>query len=196
METYLVKTILPSEHFDVCTLSHSLSVSMIEDVNVIDIFFVPYSELGNVVHWVHEIISCLTFQLQSAMDLIEINLWIPSNFLPPAIQILVRKIIKKHMPHDWEYECTRYNSAKFGDCVNALRSHIQLVKMCENGRGHCSKFTSDFNDLILSDMESMSTLCSTMRSGNSPYDYLRNSSLMRKLKYLRLNGTTQVSLAS
>ena len=144
----LVQTIFPSEQLHVCTLSHSLSASMIVDVNVIDVFFVPYAELGNVVHWVQEIISGLTVQLQSAMDLIEINLWVPSNFLPPAIQTLVKKIIKKHMPNDWEYKCTQYNSAKFGDCVTALRSHIQLVKMCENGRGNCSKFTSDFSDII------------------------------------------------
>jgi len=49
---------------------------MIEDVNVIDVFFVPYSKLGNVVHWVQEIFSGLKHQIQSAMDLIEVNLWI------------------------------------------------------------------------------------------------------------------------
>jgi len=73
------------------------------------------------------------------MELIEVSLWIPAQFIKPATQkIILQEIIKSSIPEDWAYECNHYNAAKFGDSIAAMRCHVQIVKMCENGRGSCS----------------------------------------------------------
>ena len=139
----LFKELFPSETFEVCQLAQSLDANAISTANMIDIFFIPYSKLGNIIHWTHGILDAIKHQLADAMELVELNLWIPSKFMNHDTQKLVLHLIKESIPEDWAFECHHYNAAKFGDCVAAMRCHIQIVKLCENGRGVCSKFQSD-----------------------------------------------------
>jgi len=52
----LFKALYPSEPFDALHLEQSLCPTTIERANIIDIFFIPYSQLGNIMHWVHGIL--------------------------------------------------------------------------------------------------------------------------------------------
>ena len=55
----LFKALDPSEPFDVLHLEESLCSATIERANIIDIFFIPYSRLCNIMHWVHGIFKKL-----------------------------------------------------------------------------------------------------------------------------------------
>ena len=141
----LFRELFPTESFRVCSLIQSLDTAVVSTSNIIDIFFIPYSSLGNIIHWIHAIFDALESQFEAAMGLMELNLWSPSQFVTPTTQTLLLKVTQKRIPEDWAYECNHYNAAKFGGCVLAMRCHIQIVKMCENGRGACSKFKRDWD---------------------------------------------------
>jgi len=144
----LFKALYPSEPFDVLHLEESPYSATIERANIIDIFFIPYSRLGNIMHWVHGIFENLEVHFKSSGELLELNLWIPSKFIEPKIQAEILAIIRKRLQEDWEYRCTHYNAAEFGDCVCAMRCYIQIIKVCERGRGRCNPFTTDSDPWI------------------------------------------------
>ena len=138
----LVNVLFPNEDTRICTLEDIFTSTFMIGFNVVDLFYIPYSAIGNIMHWVHSIFSNLSDIWDSSDDLIEINLWIPSTFLNEDIQTRIKAVVSVHMPQDWDISCTQYNATQFGDCVAAQRCHIQLLKVCENGRGSCHKFTS------------------------------------------------------
>jgi len=53
----LFRALYPSESFDMRTLLQSLCPMAIEKASIIDILFVPYSKLGNIMHWIHRILD-------------------------------------------------------------------------------------------------------------------------------------------
>ena len=138
--SYLFQALYPSESFNTCTLAESLCHTKINTANIVDIFFVPYAQSSNVMHWAYNIFDALETHMESAMEFVELNLWIPSRFISQATQSQIIDMIQRRIPETWEYACNHYNAAKFGDCVSALRCHIQIVKSCENGRGSCRQF--------------------------------------------------------
>ena len=99
----LFKALYPSEPFDVLRLDEGLCSATIERANIIDMFFIPYSQLGNIMHWVHGIFEQLGDHFKSSEELLELNLWIPSKFIEPKIQAEILAIIQKCIPEDWEY---------------------------------------------------------------------------------------------
>ena len=99
-------------------------------------------------YWIHRILEKLEVHFKSLEELLELNLGIPSKYIEPKLQAKILSIIQKGIPEDWECECAHYNAAKFGDCVCAMRCHIQIIKVCESGRGRCNPFTTDSDPWI------------------------------------------------
>jgi len=66
--------LFPAETFKISSLTHSLDSVAASIANISDIFFIPYSKLGNIIHWTHEIFGILASQFAAVMELIEVNL--------------------------------------------------------------------------------------------------------------------------
>jgi len=56
----LVNVLFPHEDTRVCTLEDIFTSKSIIGFNVINLFYIPYSNIGNIMHWIHRIFSNLS----------------------------------------------------------------------------------------------------------------------------------------